>query len=466
MVEAYWEEFNNGNQDLQTILQGHKQLNSAETGLIQYESSNITDFFTLLGYTGDLLSFFDLDPIHPKFIDFSKANYTQDIYIDDKFLNEKEKLEREEEKKKEEELRKLLADKATKDENINNFAKNFLLANDESYTIEIGTFNNQKEAIIFIKDKNLDKESFAYEVIENFALNSKIAYGIFTDKEMAKIQSAKLAKNIAKSDLNIKKVKDVKANYQEYLAGLKIKAPEAEIKIIEKTNTVEKIKQEKKAPEFRFSEIARSAFLSANPESYTINITSFSDIKELEDILTKNPNLYENSYEFNYSNGKPLVRWNYGIYSSYNDAQKAMENLGEIGDGYYPVVQKVSKELELYNSNLAPKELVEEIKEAEYEYINISTKIDYKEATPLKESDLKDKKLENIVEKVRKPDPKPVKEKDENEVKIVPKKEEKKVVKSDPKPVKEKDEDEIIATQKKEEIKVVKPDPKPIKEKD
>jgi hypothetical protein len=56
-----------------------------------------------LGYTGDLLAFFDLDPIHPKFIDFSKSNYTQDVYIDDKFLNEKERLEREEERKKEEE---------------------------------------------------------------------------------------------------------------------------------------------------------------------------------------------------------------------------------------------------------------------------------------------------------------------------------------------------------------------------
>ena len=447
MVEAYWEEFNNGNQDLQTILQGHKQLNSAETELIKYESSNITDFFTLLGYTGDLLSFFDLDPIHPKFIDFSKANYTQDIYIDDKFLNEKEKLEREEEKKKEEESRKLLADKATKD---------------EKYTIEIGTFNNQKEAITFIKDKNLDKEAFAYEIIENSALSSKIAYGIFTDKEMAKIQSQKLAKNIAKSDLSIKKLKDVKANYQEYLNGLKVKAPEAEIKIIEKTNTIEKIKQEKKLPEFRFSQTTKNAFLNANPESYTINITSFSDIKELEDILTKNPNLYENSYGFNYSNGKPLVRWNYGVYSSYNDAQKAMESLGDIGDGYYPVVQKISKELELYNSNLASKEVVEEIKEAEYEYINISTKTDYKEATPLKESDLKDKKLENIVEKVRKPDPKPIKEKDEEEIKVTPKKEEKKIVKSDPKPIKEKDEEEIIVVPKK----IVKPDPKPIKEKD
>ena len=54
MVDAYWEEFNLGQQDLQALLQGHKQLNAAETELIKYENNNITDFFTLLGYTGDL----------------------------------------------------------------------------------------------------------------------------------------------------------------------------------------------------------------------------------------------------------------------------------------------------------------------------------------------------------------------------------------------------------------------------
>ena len=490
MVEAYWEEFNLGQQDLQALLQGHKQLNAAETELIKYENNNITDFFTLLGYTGDLLAFFDLDPIHPKFIDFSKSNYTQDVYIDDKFLNEKERLEREEERKKEEEFRKLLADKALKDENMDSFVKNFLSSDDEYYTIEMGTFSNQKEATNFIKNKNLDKNSFAYDVIENSIVNSKIAHGIFENMDLAKAQSEKLAKEIGQFNANIKKVKDVKLYYNEYIAGLKVKTPEPEIKIIEKINTVEKIKQEKKEVEFKFSEEASNNFLNANPESFTINITSFSDKKELENILIKNPNLYENSYTYNYSNGKPLVRWNYGIYSTYNEAQKAMENLGEIGDSYYPVVQKISKEQELYTSNSVPK--VEEIpKEVEFEYVNVSSKVEYKEAVPLNKSDLKDnKKLEKevIKKESKKADPKPVKEKDEEEIKEVVSKPEIKIIKekevikkeskkADPKPVKEKDEEEIKEVVSKPEIKIIKEkevikkeskkaDPKPIKEKD
>ena len=384
MVEAYWDEFNLGQQDLQSLLQGHKQLNAAEIELIKYESGNITDFFTLLGYTGDLLVFFDMDPEHPKFIDFSKSNYTQNIYIDDKFLSEKERLERKDEQRKEEELRNSLAGKAIKDENINNFIKSFLSANDDFYTIEIATFNNQEDATAFIKANDLDTSSFAYSTVDKFILNSKIVHGIYENADIAKIEMNKLSKANSNKALVLKKVKDAKQAYNDYLAGLEVKAPPAEIKIVEKINTIEKIKQEKKIEEFQFSETTRLEFINANPESYTINVTSFNDKKELEKILIEKPSLYENSYEFDYFNGTQLIRWNYGIYKSYNEAQSAIQLLGDNGVLYYPTVQKISKEQELYNSNVLPP-LKEPEKKPEFEYIDVSSKTEYKEAVPLKD---------------------------------------------------------------------------------
>lgn len=498
MVDAYWEDFNLGHQDLQTLLQGHKQLNSAETELIKYENNNITDFFTLLGYTGDLLAFFDMDPEHPKFIDFSKSNYSQDVYIDDKFLNEKERLEREQEKKDAEELRNSLASKAIKDENIDNFTKNFLAANDEFYTIEMGTFANQNDAVDFIKDKDLDKNAFAYNSIENLVVGSKVVYGIFLNPEAAKVEIDKLPKEIKQKNITVKKVKDVKNNYNEYIVGLKVKTPDPEVKLIEKTNTIEKVKQEKKVAQFQFNEVSKNNFLKANPEFYTINITSFNDKKELEKILTENPALYENSFVYNYSNGTSLVRWDYGIYPTYNDAQKAIETLGDIGDTYYPVVQKISNEQELNNTNIVP-EVKEQVKEPEFEYVNVTSKTEYKEAVPFKDGDLKNNKV--LEEKVKsfkeKRDPKPTKEKDEPvtkvitkkiepEVKALPKEVEKKAIKEeikltskkiDPKPIKEKEVQEVKALPKEVERKAIKEkeeikptskriDPKPIKEKD
>ena len=384
MVEAYWDEFNLGQQDLQSLLQGHKQLNAAEIELIKYESGNITDFFTLLGYTGDLLVFFDMDPEHPKFIDFSKSNYTQNIYIDDKFLTEKERLEREDERRKDEELRNSLAGKALKDENINNFIKTFLSADDNFYTIEMATFNNQEDATAFIKSNNLDKNSFAYSTVNNFVLNSKIVHGIYENPDIAKIEMNKLAKANNKKSLTLVKVKDAKQAYNDYIVGLTVKAPPAEIKIVEKINTIEKIKQEKKIEEFQFNEESKLEFINANPESFTINITSFNDKKELEKILIEKPSLYEKSYKFDYFNGTQLIRWNYGVYKTYDEAQRDIQLLGDSGVLYYPTVQKVSKEQGLYNSNILPDKKEPE-KKPEFEYIEESSKTEYKKAVPLKD---------------------------------------------------------------------------------
>ena len=232
MVDAYWEEFNLGQQDLQSLLQGYKQLNSAEIELIKNESSNTIDLFSLLGYTGDLLSFFDLDPVHPKYIDFSKSNYSQNVYIDDKFLNEKERNEKEYEKRKDEEFKRLLANQKLKDINIDNFIKNFMLANDEFFTLEIGKFKNNKEATDFIKNNNLDMNSFAFDIIENSIVTSKISHGIFSNMELAKASKDKLSEKYKNSQIIIKKIKDVKKHYSEYISGLKINLPKPEIKII------------------------------------------------------------------------------------------------------------------------------------------------------------------------------------------------------------------------------------------
>ena len=143
---------------------------------------------------------------------------------------------------------------------------------------------------------------------------------------MAKAEIDKLSKNNSQKTLVIKKVKDIKKSYNDYMVGLKVQTPAPEIKVVEKINTIEKIKQEKKIEEFQFNETIKNTFINSNPEAYTINVTSFNNKKELEKILTENPNLYENSFSYNYSNGTNLIRWNYGIYNTYEEAQKAIED--------------------------------------------------------------------------------------------------------------------------------------------
>ena len=400
MVEAYWEEFKLGDQDLQVLLQGQKSLNSAEVELISYEKNNITDFFTLLKYTGDILAFFDIDPEHPRFIDFSKSGYTQDVYIDDKFLDEKEKIERQEELEEQEKIKETLISKALKDENIIRFMSKFLSANNEYYTIDIGLFDNILKANNFIKINDFDKEAFSYDVVDDLNINTKVTFGIYKNEEEALKQLEKMKNKDLGKELSLKKIGDVKKLYNDYLKGLevKIKPVPPEIKIVEKTNTIEKIKQIKKEDKLVLNKEFETKFLNANPEFYTINITSFNEMKELEDILIEKINLYDNSFAYTYVDSKKLFRWVYGIYENYDEAQLAINDLGDIKNNFYPVIQKISKEQALYNANIDLNTEVKE-KEPEYEYIKVSSNTVYKDPVSLKNVDISnDKNLKGLVD--------------------------------------------------------------------
>ncbi|APW66192.1 hypothetical protein LPB137_10200 [Poseidonibacter parvus] len=400
MVEAYWEEFKLGDQDLQVLLQGQKSLNSAEVELISYEKNNITDFFTLLKYTGDILAFFDIDPEHPRFIDFSKSGYTQDVYIDDKFLDEKERIERQEELEEQEKIKETLISKALKDENIIRFMSKFLSANNEYYTIDIGLFDNILKANNFIKINDFDKEAFSYDVVDDLNINTKVTFGIYKNEEEALKQLEKMKNKDLGKELSLKKIGDVKKLYNDYLKGLevKIKPVPPEIKIVEKTNTIEKIKQIKKEDKLVLNKEFETKFLNANPEFYTINITSFNEMKELEDILIEKINLYDNSFAYTYVDSKKLFRWVYGIYENYDEAQLAINDLGDIKNNFYPVIQKISKEQALYNANIDLNTEVKE-KEPEYEYIKVSSNTVYKDPVSLKNVDISnDKNLKGLVD--------------------------------------------------------------------
>ena len=397
MVDAYWEEFNLGEQDLPTLLQGQRQLNSAETELIKYEKNSLIDYFNLLKLTGDLLAFFDIDPESPKFINFANGNYMQDLYADDKFLNEKEKIEKKElELKKAKEYQSLVK-KAKQDINMDSFRNKLLASSDNFYSIKIEPFKNISESTTFVKSNNFDEMAFAFDKVNNQSIDSLVVYGVYNKQKTAEQTIEELKNKISNVTFTLVKVKDVKNLYEQYKAGLVVEPTPPEIKIVEKVETIEKTKQLKEE-KIVLNEEFKNKFLGANPKSYTIHISSFGNKKEIIEKLSQVEDLRANSFVYKYMENKVLYRWVYGVYEKYEDALVALNNLGKLRETYYPVINTIENELFLYNSNQNLNTQVNP-EELEYEYINETTKTEYKNPVDIKDIDLN--KNKDLTEKVK-----------------------------------------------------------------
>ena len=400
MVAAYWDAFKLGEQDLNTLLQGQRQLNSAETELVGFEKSHITSFFNILELTGNLSSFFDVDPESPRFIDFSKSDYKKIVIAKDgDSLSLDKNLEMKKETKKD-----LLKEEETKpkdiplpqpsiNENINNFIKEFKNFDDESYMIEISSFGNIYESFDFIKENNLDTNSFSYDVLNKLNIETRIAHNNFTTKEEANSYlNALKEKNLGK-DYKIRKVKDIKSLYENYKNGLKVKPQKPKIKI--KTKVIEKVRQPIKKQEFLPSEVFKNKFLSANANSFTINVSSFTNIDKVEEFVNKNK-IYDNSFFFRYGNNGEIIKLINGIYKNYSDIQNDLNTLTSENKNLFPVVEKIALVRKLYEDNIEFNTKKEEI--LEYEYIDISK--ENKTKYPVKTKS-EEKQLENKVIKAK-----------------------------------------------------------------
>ncbi|RXJ90730.1 hypothetical protein CRV01_06160 [Arcobacter sp. CECT 8983] len=367
MVSSYWEAFKLGEQDLQALLQGQKQLNAAETEVVKFEKDQVNDFFSILEITGDLSAFFDVDPENPKFIDFSKSDYKKTVIAKDGqkiSLNlEKKEDKPKKEKIKEEKPKEIDIPELSFEDKINNYIKEFDNFDDESYMIKIGDFKNIYESFAFIKNKNISDNSFSFDVLDNLKIKNIIVHNNFKDENLAKEYISKFKKdNDIDKEVSLIKVKEIKSLYNSYLAGLEIKKPKAKVKI------VEKVRQEKKKKEFSINEAFKQKFLNSDENFYTINVASFSNKKELEDFILAN-NLYEKSFFFKYFSSVELYKLVVGIYSSYENIENDINELVLNNKGIFPVVEKIENIKTQFKDNIDLN--IQEKKDKEYEYISL-----------------------------------------------------------------------------------------------
>ncbi len=399
MVSAYWDAFKLGEQDLNTLLQGQRQLNTAESELVNYEKSHVNDFFNILELTGDLSSFFDVDPENPKFIDFSKSDYKKTVIAKDGEKISLDKKDKPKKDKKEDVLKEEVKDepkeiplpKPSIDENINKFLEEFKNFDDESYMIEISSFGNIYESFNFIKENNFDRNSFSFDVLNKLKIETRVAHNNFSTEDKAKEYLKALELKELGKNYKIKKVKDIKDLYEKYKNGLKLKPQKAKVKIKTKVKVIEKVRQAVLKEEFLPNEEFKNLFLSSNSNSFTINISTFANIDNLKDFIDKN-DIYKDSFFFKYGNNGELIKLVNGVFDNYKSVQERLNLLTSENKDLFPVVEKIALVKKLYEENLELNTKVEE--PITYEYINLSKEEQKK--YPIKKDVKKEKKIESI----------------------------------------------------------------------
>ncbi len=359
MVNAYWDGFKLGEQDLQELLQGQRQLNSAQLDLIENKKSAITDYFKLLSNTGDLLSYFKLNINEDNFIDFTRSDYTnllktpaQDALVNDLEKNKEKEIISNIDNNVTDNIDNnttIAADEnLTKIEDINatipvdnnttvaknslddllEFESKFLESDDNKWTVRIYYFDKVYQALDFGNEKKISKDIFVFDTLDENKIKTNIAYNIFDTEQLAQATLDDL--NVTSLNKKVFSIKDIKELYNSFKN--------------KKLQTKQKVK---KVKPFQTNQKFKKVFLNAPKDLYTINITSFSSIAQAKELLNKEK-IYDNSFVFTYGEENEWVKVMYGVFETYEDANAALEKLEDIKVKYEPVIETITSKQELY----------------------------------------------------------------------------------------------------------------------
>ena len=382
MVDVYWDGFQLGEQDLQILLQGQRQLNTAKINLLKFKKDYLTNMFKVLNQTNELASFFGINYEDTNFINFADVE-DQNKLVD---MNSSINTQLVNLKTTTDSYLELIQEYTFDD--IVDFKDKFLQSDNSKYTIVISDFKNTYEAYNYIKLNRLISDSFTYDyyrkngqlqkdnLIKKVKVATKISHGIYNTKEDAQ-NEIKDTLNSSSKIISVVKIKDVKNNYLSYVDGLSTYIKPYVIKpIIPK--------------KFKTNQSFKNKFLSANKEYFTINIVSLSSMKKAE-ILLLNNNILNDSFVFKYGRDGKWVKVVYGVFESYSQAFDALQNKQSLIEQYHPVIekiynkQKLYKEFEQYNKPVIHKT-----------HIIKATKKDILKATKLKNKKTVAKKVKNI----------------------------------------------------------------------
>ena len=359
MVESYWERFRYGEQELYTLLQAQKQLNTAELDLIESEQNNLIDYFKVLQISGELLEYFSINADESTFLDMAQSKYNErirgaslqkdeDSYFpllaEGSFSDANESVSQTQEDKGQKESEESKIKEETKEpqseslENMLSFKELFLMQEREKYTLLFEDFADIYEAMAFIRSNDIASESFVYKKLRNEKVRIDVAYSIFDTAQEA---NATLASQEFSKDAKVTTLPKKVGEVQESLFAFD------QLELVDKKSIKPIIieKEIKKEP-FKTDSAFKRAFLNADENFYTLNVHTFKTLEDAQRAVERG-GYKKSAFVFSYGEDIKLYKLMYGVYESYEEAQKALKESSSL-QSYMPVIEKVKLKQRLY----------------------------------------------------------------------------------------------------------------------
>jgi outer membrane protein TolC len=342
MVDSYWEGFRYGEQDLYILLQAQRQLNSAQLQYIDSRQSSITEYFKILEVSGELIEYFGIDIENDKFLDMAQGRYykkllaqnTQSKELSLPFEIEENQNEvaaqPEEKSQKQEETTSAIKE-------LLSYEERYLMHEKSDFSVVFEGFNDIYEALAFIDDTKIQKNAFIYKSLQNEKIRFNVAYNTFTSRQEA--TDASLTIDFTQyENKTVQSVQEVQKAYNAFFETAlvqksSIKPPAVEKKVVQKA--------------FETDAAFKALFLNADENFYTINVTTFQNIKDAANVV-ENYDIAQQSFVFSYGDNVKLFKLMHGVYETYEQAQNALQSLGLIRENFLPVIEKIGRKQELY----------------------------------------------------------------------------------------------------------------------
>lgn len=342
MVSSYWESFRNGEQDLPVLLQGQRQLNTAELSYIQSQQDSMKDYFEILKISGDILDYFKIDINEKNYLDMARAKFRRDKLPQEEvtsIISPTSPIKKEDINTTIESLKQ--DNNETVMMKLLSFHEKFLMENEEKFTISFDNFRNPIDGLKKISNLKITNDSFIYEYFDDQKIKTKIAYGIFDSQEDAQLALNQIFLNEHQQDLKVMNIKDVQEEFKKFSTISFIN-----IDNIPKIEPEIKIVKEIEKP-FETDPAFKDKFLNSPKDYFTINITSLSSMKTAGKVV-KDEGIELNSFVFAFGYKKDWYKLMYGVYQTYEEAKKALESLKLLSTMYMPIIEKVDLKQKLY----------------------------------------------------------------------------------------------------------------------